>query len=74
MPTTSWSERYAIAAVLLLLVLVLADNARVMLIISIIGLAAGFWVARQGELRRVAMVAIAAFAMTLVIAAFTLLR
>ncbi len=45
-----------------------------MLIVSIIGLAAGFWVARQGELRRMAMVAIAAFAMALVIAAFTLLR
>ncbi len=26
MPTTSWSERYAIAAVLLLLAMVLADN------------------------------------------------
>lgn len=74
MPTTSWSERYAIAAALLLLALVLTDNARVMLIVSIIGLAAGFWVARQGELRRMAMVAIAAFAVTLVIAAFTLLR
>lgn len=74
MPKTSWSEKYAIAAALLLLILVLADNARVMLIISIIGLAAGFWVARQGELRRMALVAIAAFAVTLVIAVFTLLR
>lgn len=74
MTPASWSERYALGAALLLLAVVLLNNALLMLLAAIVGLAAGAWVAWQGEVRRAAMVAMAGFAAVLVFAVFTLLR
>ncbi len=62
------SEKYAIAAVLGLLLITLINSAMVMLAISAVGLLAGVWVLRQGEVRRVAFVALAGFAIAAVFA------
>lgn len=70
----SLSERYAIGAALALLLVILVDRALVMLLVSVVGLALGFWVVRRGEALRVAWIALVAFAITLVIAILALLR
>lgn len=74
MPGTTRSEKYAIAAAIGLLFLILFDNAVLMLAVSGIGLIAGLWIAARGEVRRVALVAMAAFAIAAVFAIFSLLR
>lgn len=74
MSLDTWSERYAVAAVLVLLFAVLLNNALVMLAVSLAGLLAGFLVARQGSVRRAAVVAVAGFAVAGAIAVLTLLR
>jgi uncharacterized membrane protein YozB (DUF420 family) len=68
------SDKYAMAASIALLIMVLFDNAVLMLVVSVIGLLVGIWVMRQGETRRVAWVAAAAFMIALVFALVGLLR
>ncbi len=68
------SEKYGIAAALGLLVMVMINNALLMLVLSVIGLVAGFWIIRLGEVRRVAFVAFAAFAIAAVFAVIGLVR
>ncbi len=74
MSKLSLSEKYAIGAALALLVIVIVDNPWLTLVISVLGLVAGLLVARQGPMRRVAIVALVAFAVSLVLGLFTLLR
>ena len=74
MSKLSLSDKYALGAALALLVLVVLNNPLVMLIVSVFGLVAGFLVARQGSMRRAAMVALAAFAVSLVFGLVALLR
>ncbi len=74
MKNLSLSEAYGIGAALALLFLVLFDNTWAMLIVSLIGLLAGLWTARQGDVKRVVWVATAAFGVTLMFAVFALLR
>jgi uncharacterized membrane protein YozB (DUF420 family) len=74
MPNLTASEKYGIAAALGMLLMVAVNNALLMLVVSILGLIAGFWVVRQGEVRRVAFVAFAAFAIAAVFAVLGLLR
>jgi len=68
------SEKYGIAAALGLLVMVMLNNALLMLVLSVVGLVAGFWIMRQGEVRRVAFVAFAALALAAVFAVIGLVR
>lgn len=70
----SRSDVYGIGAALALLFLILFDNAWAMLAVSAIGLLAGLWVARQGEVKRVVWAATAAFGVALAFALFVLLR
>jgi hypothetical protein len=74
MANLSLSEKYAIGAALALLVLVLLNNPLIMLVVSAVGIAVGLLVARQGSLRRAAMVALVAFAVSLVFGLVALLR
>jgi len=74
MPNLSLSDKYAIGATLALLVLVIVNNPLVMLIVSVLGLVAGLLVARQGSMRRAAVVALVAFAVSLVFGLVALLR
>lgn len=74
MSSLSLSDKYAIAAALGLLLLVLFDNALLMLIVSVAGLIGGIWILRRGQPRRVAYIAAAGFAITLALAVFTLVR
>lgn len=74
MKDVSRSNIYGIGAALALLFLILFDNAWAMLAVSVIGLLAGLWVARQGEVKRIVWVATAAFGVALVFALFILLR
>ena len=74
MSALSLPERYAILAALALLLLVLVDNAILMAVVSAAGLVGGLWVLRRGDLRRVAVVATVAFAVTLVFALVSLVR
>ena len=68
MANLTLSEKYAIAAVLGLLLITLINSAVLMLAISAVGLLAGLWVVRQGEVRRVAFGALAGFAIAAVFA------
>ncbi len=68
------SDKYGMGAALGLLVMVLIDNPIVMLVVSVIGILAGFFVVRQGEVRRVGFVAFAAFVIAGAFAVFTLVR
>jgi hypothetical protein len=70
----SLSDKYGIAAAIGLFFAVLSENAVVMLIISIVGLAVGIRVLRAGEARRVAFVAAVAFALVFGFGLFELLR
>jgi len=74
MRNLSLSQIYAIGAVLLLTVAILVNQPRVTIAISVIGLAAGVFVLRQGDVRRVAMVAMAGFGAAAVMSVFGLLR
>jgi hypothetical protein len=68
------SEKYGIAAALGLMIMVAINNPLVMLVISVIGIVAGFWVVRAGEVRRVAFVAFAGFVIAAVFAVTSLVR
>ena len=68
------SDKYGMAAALALVLMVLSNSAVVMLVLSLAGLIAGFWVVRDGEVRRVAFVAFAAFAIAAVFAVIGLAR
>lgn len=74
MSALSLSERYAILAALVLLFLVLLDNAVVMAAVSAVGLMAGVLVMRRGDVQRVGVVAVIAFALALVFALVALWR
>ena len=74
MPNLSLSDKYAIGATLALLMLVIVNNPLIMLIVSVLGLVAGLLVARQGSMRRAAVVALVAFAVSLVFGLVALLR
>jgi hypothetical protein len=68
------SDKYGIATVLGLLIIVVLNSAVVMLVISVIGLLGGLWVLRQGAMRRVAYLSFAAFALTAAFAVYGLVR
>jgi uncharacterized membrane protein YozB (DUF420 family) len=68
------SDKYGIAAALGLLIILVTNSAAVMLVLSVIGLVGGFWVLRQGEVRRVAYVSFAAFAITAAFAVYGLVQ
>jgi hypothetical protein len=80
----SLSELYAIAAVLLLLLLALVNDPWLMLGVSIVGLSAGLILARKpapegqqavlGSLRRAGVVALIGFAVALVFSIIILIR
>ena len=67
-------DRFALGAALLLLALVLIDDARLTLAGSLAGLAAGLWVASRGSLTRVAIIAAMALSLALGFAIFQLIR
>jgi hypothetical protein len=62
------SDKYGFAAAVGILLMAVLNNALVMLILSLAGLIAGFWLFRRGEVRRVAFVAFAGFAIAAVFA------
>jgi len=70
----SVSQIYAIGAAALLTVVVLVNRPEVTVIASVVGLVAGAFVLRRGDVRRVAMVAMAGFAAALVMGVFALWR
>ena len=72
--TLSASQIYAIGAVVLLAVVVIVNQPRLTIIASAVGLVAGAFVLRRGNVQRVAMVAMAGFAAALVMGVFGLLR
>ena len=72
--TLSVSQIYAIGAVVLLAVVVIVNQPRLTIIASAVGLVAGAFVLRRGNVQRVAMVAMAGFAAALVMGVFGLLR
>lgn len=74
MKNLSLSEKYAIGAVIALLLIVLINDARIMLVIAIAGLIVGVLVVRSDQPKRVAFVAAMAFALALGFALFALLR
>jgi|GEM_PF-1999014 len=74
MPNFSLSDKYAIGAALVLLVLVLLNDPLVMLIVSVLGLVSGLLVARRDQMNRAAWVALIAFVVSLAFGLFLLLR
>lgn len=68
------SDKYGIAATVGLIIMLVVNNPAVMLAISALGIIVGFWVVRQGEVRRVAFVAFIAFVVAAVFAVFGLVR
>jgi hypothetical protein len=70
----SLSQIYAIGAVPLLLVAIVVNQPRVTVVISAVGLAAGALVLLRGDVRRVAMVALAGFGAALIMSVFSLLQ
>jgi hypothetical protein len=68
------SDKYGIGAALGLLVMVLIDNPIVMLVISAVGIIAGFFVVSRGAVRRVGFLAFAAFVITGAFAIYMLVR
>ena len=70
----SASQIYAIGAVALLAVVVIVNQPRLTIIASAVGLVAGAFVLRRGDVRRVAVVAMAGFGAALVMGVFGLLR
>ncbi len=74
MGNLSVSDKYSIAAVIALMIMVIVNNAVLMLALAVLGIIAGFWVFRQGEVRRAGFVAFAGFAIAAVFAVMTLVR
>jgi hypothetical protein len=74
MSIQTWSERYALAAAIALLFLVLLDNAVVTFIVALAGLVAGLLIAWRSSLKRAGVVALAGFAVAIAFAVFVLLR
>lgn len=74
MKNLSLSEKYALAAVILLAVMIGVNRPFVTISLAVVGLAAGIWVARRGQLRRAAILALVGFALSLLFAAVALLR
>jgi hypothetical protein len=74
MRNLSLSQIYAIGAAALLIVVVLVNRPEVTVIASAVGLVAGAFVLRRGDVRRVAVVAMAGFVAALALAVFALLR
>jgi hypothetical protein len=70
----SVSQIYAIGAVALLVVVVIVNQPRLTIIASAVGLVAGAFVLRRGNVQRVAMVAMAGLAAALVMGVFGLLQ
>jgi hypothetical protein len=70
----SVSQIYAIGAAALLAVVVIVNQPRLTVIASAVGLVAGAFVLRRGNVQRVALVAMAGFAAALVMGVFGLLR
>ncbi|MBM4458972.1 MAG: hypothetical protein FJ011_14625 [Chloroflexi bacterium] len=70
----SWSERYTLTAAIALLLLVLLDNAELMLTVSALGLVCGLIIAWKSDLKRAGVVALAAFAVAGALALWRLLR
>lgn len=68
------SDKYSIAAAIALILMVVINSAVVMLVLSLAGIIAGFWMLRRGEVRRSAFVAFAAFALAAVFAVIGLVR
>ena len=74
MSNMSTSEKYGVAAALGLLLVVLFDNAILMLVVSVVGLVTGALVVRAGDARRVAFLAAMAFAIVFGFGIYRLLR
>jgi hypothetical protein len=74
MRSKSFSHNYPVGAVVLLAVAVLVNQPVLTIVISVIGLAAGVWVLRQGDVQRVTVVAMVGFVAALGMAVFDLLR
>lgn len=72
--TLSVSQIYAIGAVVLLAVVVIVNQPRLTIVASVIGLVVGAFVLRRGDVKRVALVAMAGFAAALVIGVVGLLQ
>ncbi len=70
----SASQIYAIGAAALLTVVVLVNRPELTVIASAVGLVAGAFVLRRGDVRRVAVVAMAGFAAALIMGVFALLQ
>lgn len=66
MANLTLSEKYAMGAVLGLLLVTLLNSALLMVLVSAIGILAGLWVMRKGEVRPVAFVALAGFVLAAV--------
>jgi hypothetical protein len=74
MRSQTLSQNYPIGAIVLLAVAVLVNQPVLTIVISVIGLAAGVWVLRQGNVQRASAVAMVGFIAALAMAAFSLLR
>ena len=74
MKNLALSEKYALAAVILLAALVLINRPLVTLPGAIVGIAAGVWVGQRDKLSRAAILALVGFALGAVFAVITLLR
>ncbi len=74
MSLQTWSEKYALAAAIVLLFLVLLDNSLALLIVSAFGLAAGLLITWRSSLKRAGAVALVGFAVAAALAAFKLLK
>ena len=68
------SEIYGVVAAVAILLMALLNSAVVMLVLSLAGLIAGFWIFRRGEARRVAFVAFVGFAIAAVFAVIGLIQ
>jgi hypothetical protein len=74
MRSQSIAYNYPVGAIVLLAVAVLVNQPVLTIVISVIGLAAGVWVLRQGNVQRAAVVAMVGFVAALAMAVFSLLR
>jgi hypothetical protein len=68
------SDKYALAATLALIIMLVVNNPVVMLALSAIGIVAGVWVFRQGEVRRSGYLALVGLVVAAVVAVFSLVR
>jgi hypothetical protein len=74
LPPLSLSDKYGLFTAVALVILILLDNTIAMIVVAVIGLAVGGFVAWKGEPKRVAWISVAAFAVTLAFGVFSLLR